>query len=96
MLNGDEVIQLMSLSRWRNFSSDERSVANKFEDLFYSVFNSELDPNGVYISMDKAEAISEFLINNSFTKTERNTSNGRLEVFTRNVSLKDINDMRGL
>ena len=95
-MNGDEMIQLMDLSRSRNFSSAERSVASKFEDLFYSVFRSELDPNGVDISTDKAEKISEFLTNNSFTKTERNTSNGRLEVFTGNISLKDINDMRGL
>ena len=93
--NKDGGIEVMDL----DYSPSDRSesdVRDAFDRMFYNSFKFTFDILGRGIDADEAEEISEFLTNNSFIKTERNTSNGRLEVFTRELSLKDINDMRGL
>ena len=91
--SNDGEIEIKNLNYRSSSSDSEWNIMDRFDQVFYNLFNLTLDDDGVSISPEDAKKISDFLSNNSFTKTERNTSYGKLEVFTKDMSLKDINDI---
>ncbi len=89
----DGVIQIRNLNYKSSMPNSEWTVRDRFDTIFYKLFNVELDDDEAYVSPEDAKKISDFLSDNSFNKIERNTSYGKLEVFTKDMSLKDVNDI---